>query len=276
MIFMSPLTPEMSVIKERLSTVWGAGDWSIIARIIEDGGRNFINRLGIKPGEKLLDVACGDGNLSIPAAKLGALVTGADLVPEWVAQARERAKADGLAIQFDAADAESMPYKDNEFDWVVSMFGAMFAPRPDVAATELLRVCKPGGKIAMANWTAEGFNGRMFKLAAQYVPPPPGVPPPIQWGNETVVRERFGNRVSEIQFKRVMLQESLPMPPADVVEHFNKYFGPTQMAFKALDQERQAKLREDLTNLWKEYNTATDGTTIVDAEYLQVVATKAG
>ena len=271
---MSSLTPEMSAIKERLSNIWSAGDWGMIARLIEDEGRNFINRLGIKPGDKVLDVACGDGNLSVPAAKLGAIVTGADLLPEWITQARKRADKERLSIRFDVADAEAMPYKDNEFDWVVTMFGAMFAPRPDVAAEELLRVCKPGGKIAMANWIPEGFVGKLFKLTAQYVPPPPGVPPPAQWGNEDIVRERFGSNVSDIKFKNVMLRESLPMSPPDVVEHFRQFFGPTKKAFEALDEEGQRKFREDFTNLYREYNIATDGTTEVDKEYLEVVATK--
>jgi ubiquinone/menaquinone biosynthesis C-methylase UbiE len=271
---MSSLTPEMSAIKERLSDVWSAGDWGIIARIIEDEGRNFINRLGIKPGDNVLDVACGDGNLSIPAAKLGAVVTGADLVPEWITQARKRADKERLSIKFDVADAEALPYRDNEFDWVVSMFGAMFAPRQDVAAEELLRVCKPGGRIAMANWTPEGFIGKFFRFSAEYVPPPPGVTSPLEWGKEDTVKKRFGSKVSDIRFNRLMLRQSLPMTPPDVADHFRQYFGPTKMTFQALDKEGQEKYREALISHWKENNIATDGTTAVDAEYLEVVATK--
>ncbi|MGH2575871.1 MAG: class I SAM-dependent methyltransferase [Ignavibacteria bacterium] len=271
---MSSISPEMQEIKEKMKATWATGDFGVIAKIIEDEGRNFINRLNIKPGDKVLDIACGNGNLSIPAAKLGAVVTGIDIVPDLIRQARQKSKTEGLNIQFDEGDAEAMPYKDNEFDTVVSMFGIMFAPRPDAAASEMLRVCKPGGRIAMANWTPEGFTGKMFKLSASHVPPPHGVPPPVLWGNEETAKQRLGDRVSNLKLKRVMLRENIPMSPPDVVEHFRQYFGPTQRTFMALDEEGQKKLRQDTIELWEKYNIAKDGTTMVDAEYLEVIATK--
>lgn len=271
---MSSLTPEMSLIKEKMKDAWSAGDFGVIAKIIEDEGRNFISRLNIKRGDRVLDVACGNGNLAIPAAKLGAEVTGVDIVSDLIRQARERAKAEGLNVQFHEGDAEAMPYKDNEFDLVVSMFGAMFCPRPDIATAELLRVCKRGGRIAMANWTPDGFTGKMFKLSASYVPPPPEVPPSVLWGDEEIVKVRFGGRVSDLKFRRLSLLMNIPMPPQTVVEHFKQYFGPTQKTFMALDEEGQKKYRNDYTKLWEEYNISKDGNTVVDSEYLEVIATK--
>lgn len=169
---MAELTPEMQIIKGKMKEVWSAGDFGVIAKILEEEGKNFIKRLNIKPGTKLLDVACGTGTLAIPAARAGAYVTGLDLVPDLIRQSKERAFAENLNAKFDVGDAEDLPYLDNEFDYVVSMFGAIFAPRPDVVANELLRVCKPGGTIAMANWTPNGFIGELFKLVASYAPPP--------------------------------------------------------------------------------------------------------
>jgi len=197
---MSTTQPEMESLKAKLKAVWMSGDFGEVAKHIEAGAEDFIARLALKPGVRLLDVACGSGNQSIPAAQAGAIVTGVDIAPNLLEQARARSASEGLSIQFDEGDAEKLPYDDAAFDVVVSMFGAMFAPRPELVASELVRVCRPGGKIVMANWTPEGFIGQMFKVTGKHVPPPPNMPSPVKWGDEATVRQRFGDSVSEIKF----------------------------------------------------------------------------
>lgn len=268
------MTTEMQALKSKLRGMWIAGDFGEIAKSIEAGAEEFIARLDLKPGTKVLDLACGTGNLAIPAAKTGAEVTGVDIAPNLIDQAITRAEAEGLSAKFEVGDAEDLPYEDASFDVVMTMFGAMFAPRPEVAASELKRVCRPGGLIAMANWTPEAFTGQMFKTNAKHVPPPPGMPSPILWGTEGAVRERFADGISDLQMKRRKITFTYPFGPADVVEHFRKYFGPTQKAFESLDADGQAALRSDLEALWKEHNRATDGTTDVESEYLEVRAVR--
>ena len=268
------MTTEMQALKSKLRATWIAGDFGVIARSIEEGGSAFVERLDLKPGMKVLDVACGTGNLALPAARMGADVTGVDIAPNLIEQAIVNAEREVLKAKFDVGDAEAMPYEDGEFDVVMTMFGAMFAPRPDVTAAELIRVTKPGGLIAMANWTPEAFTGAMFKTNAKHVPPPPAMSPPLQWGMEDMVRERFADGISKLEMRRVPIMFHLDMPPEDVVEHFRLYFGPTQKAFESLEADGQAALRSDLENLWKDYNRATDGTTQVESEYLEVKAIK--
>lgn len=268
------MTPEMESLKEKLRSTWIAGDFGVIARSIEIGAEDFVARLDMKPGMKVLDVATGTGNLALPAAKTGCEVTGIDIAPNLIDQAIERAKAESVVAKFEVGDAEALPYEDGSFDFVITMFGAMFAPRPDVTASELIRVCKPGGLIAMANWTPEAFTGQMFKLGAKHVPPPPGMPSPVLWGTEDAVRERLANGISDLQMTRRKIAFHYAMPPAEVVEQFRQYFGPTVVAFSKLDTEGQAALRSDLEALWTEHNQATDGTTVVESEYLEVRATK--
>jgi len=267
------MTTEMEALKTRLRDTWIAGDFGEIAKSIEAGAEDFVSRIDLKPGMRVLDVACGTGNLAIPAAKTGADVTGIDIAPNLIDQAKARAEAEGVKAKFDVGDAEALPYEDGSFDVVMTMFGAMFAPRPEVAASELKRVCSPGGLIAMANWTPDAFTGQMFKTNAKHVPPPP-MPSPILWGTEDAVRERFPDGVSDLQLNRKKITFIYPFGPADVVEHFRKYFGPTQKAFESLDEAGQAALRADLEQLWTENNRATDGTTEVESEYLEVRATR--
>jgi len=269
------MTPEMETLKGKLRGMWIAGDFGEIAKSIEHGAVEFVDRLSLKPGMKVLDVACGTGNLAIPAAKTGATVTGIDIAPNLIEQAIERAKAEGVDAKFEVGDAEALPYADGEFDVVMTMFGAMFAPRPDVTASELIRVTKPGGTIAMANWTPGAFTGQMFKTGAKHVPPPPGMPSPVLWGTEDAVRERLGDRVKDLSMTPTKIVFTYPFGPTEVVEHFRKYFGPTQKQFEMLDENGQAALRSDLVGLWESANEATDGTTRVESEYLRVIATKA-
>jgi ubiquinone/menaquinone biosynthesis C-methylase UbiE len=185
----------METLKGKLKTTWEAGDFSEIAKHIETVAEQFVERLEIKPGMKVLDVACGSGNLAVNAAKKGADVTGVDIADNLVESAKQRAEAMGLEIKFEQGDAEAMPYPNNTFDVVMTMFGAMFAPRPEVAASELVRVCKPGGIIAMANWTPDGHAGQMFKLSGKYIPPP-NLPPPVLWGVPEEVAMLFGDTIS--------------------------------------------------------------------------------
>ncbi|HVQ37801.1 MAG TPA: methyltransferase domain-containing protein [Pyrinomonadaceae bacterium] len=271
---MSAMNPEMELLKTRLKGMWMSGDFGEVAKHIEGGAEEFIARLELKPGDRVLDVACGSGNLSIPAARAGAVVTGLDIAPNLLEQARARAAAAGLAIQFDEGDAESLPYDDAAFDVVVSMFGAMFAPRPERVAAELVRVCRPGGRIAMANWTPEGFVGEMFKITGQHVPPPPSMPSPLKWGDETTVRERLSDGIADLKLVKRMCPFNYPIPPAEVVESFRMYYGPTRRAFEALDAPGQDALRSDLEQLWAKHNQATDNTTFGEGEYLEVVATR--
>src|SRR5215813_10673894 len=269
------MTPELEALKSKLRSTWTAGDFGQIAKAYTKGAEQFVERLQLQPGIKFLDVACGNGNMAIPAARAGAIVTGMDLAPDMVQQARERAQQEAVEAKFAEGDVEALLYDDQTFDVVATMFGAMFAPRPGLTASELMRVCRPGGRIAMANWTPVGFIGQMFKTTAAHVPPPAGMPSPVLWGVEETVKERFGRGVSQLDAHPRNITFAFPFPPADVVEHFRNYYGPTQKAFGALDENGQAALRRDLEQLWSAHNRATDGTTDVESQYLEVIATKA-
>ena len=271
---MKTIIPDVETLKSRLRATWMAGDYGLIAKSTEAGAEEFIDRLELRPGTRLLDVACGSGNLAIAAARIGATATGVDIAPNLLEEGRERASAEGLTIQFDEGDAEQLPYEDASFDVVVSMFGAMFAPRPEMAAAELVRVCRSGGRIAMANWTPAGFAGQVFRIMGKHVPPPPGVPPPVEWGVESVVIERFHDGVADLKMTERMCPIRYPFPPPEVVEYFRTYFGPVHQAFAALDADGQASLRRDLEQLWSDHNRAEDGTTHVEGEYIEVIAVK--
>lgn len=273
---MNTLTPEMESFKVCLKATWMAGDFTQIARSYESGAAEFIARLNPAQGAYVLDVACGTGNLAIPAARMGAVVTGVDIVTNLLEQGRSRAKAEGLTIQFDEGDAEQLPYNDASFDIVVSMFGIMFAPRPEKAVQELIRVCRTGGRIALANWTPTGFIGQIFKTTAAHVPPPPLMQSPVLWGDEGIVHERLRENISDLRLTRRLISFKFPFAPADVVEFWRIYYGPTQRAFEALttNPEKQAALRRNLERLWLEHNQAKDNTTHVESEYLEVIAIK--
>jgi SAM-dependent methyltransferase len=269
------MTTEMETLKKKLRATWTAGDFAEIAKSIEQGANDFVGRLDLKPGMSILDVACGNGNTAIPAAAVGADVTGVDIAPYLIEQAIDRAEQAGVAAEFDVGDVEDLPYDDAIFDVVLTMFGAMFAPRPDVTAGELIRVCRPGGLIAMANWTPEGFIGQMFKLTGKHVPPPAGMPSPVLWGDENSVRDRLANGVVDLQMIRRKIDFIFSFSPAETVEHFRMYYGPTQKAFETLDGRGQSALRSDLELLWSQHNRVSDGTTRVESEYLEVKAIKA-
>jgi SAM-dependent methyltransferase len=269
------MTPEMSALKARLKAIWMAGDYGNFARYLEPGALEFLARLQVAPGTSMLDVGCGAGQIAIPAAHAGVRVTGVDIAANSIGQARARAHTEGVDVRFEEGDAEALDFPDASFDLVVSLIGAMFAPRPELVAAELVRVCRPSGRIVMANWTPEGFVGQMFKTIGKYVPPPPLMPSPLLWGSETVVRERFRHGIAALQLTSRMYPFAYPFAPAEVVEHFRTYYGPANRAFSALDASGQADLRRDLEQLWTQHNRATDGTTRYEAEYLEVVAVRA-
>jgi SAM-dependent methyltransferase len=269
------LTTDLKQLKDGMRRTWMAGDFGQIARYAEKSALEFVDRLNIVPGMRVLDVACGTGNTAIPVAKKGAQVTGVDIAPNLLEQARARASAEGVSASFEEGDAEQLPFADGSFDLVISMFGAMFAPRPDKVAAELVRVCRPSGHIAMANWTPDGFAGEMFRAAVKYLPPPDGIPAPVLWGDEKVVRERFGSTVSQIKATRQGINMEFPFPPRQVVQLFRDYFGPVHMAFARLDPPQQQAYAADLENLWTERNESKDGHTQIQNAYLEVFATRA-
>jgi 2-polyprenyl-3-methyl-5-hydroxy-6-metoxy-1,4-benzoquinol methylase len=263
-------------LKQSMQAMWMAGDFGVVAKTISGEAEAFAGRLPIEAGARVLDVACGTGNTALPLARRGAVVTGVDIATNLLEQARERAAAEGLAITFDAGDAEGLPYEAGSFDAVVSMFGAMFAPRYKLVAAELGRVVRPGGLLAMANWNPGSFTGQMFKVGARHVAPPAGIAPPVQWGDEAAVRERLEPYFEEIQTELMPVDFDLPTNAAGAVAFFRRYFGPTQMAFSRLDEAGQAALAADLEALWAGANAAEDPEhrVLIHNQYLQVTAVR--
>lgn len=264
---------EADALTARVQSTWTSGDFGRIAHSYERGAAEFIARLELEPGDEVLDVACGTGNLALPAARAGATVTGVDIAPNLIVQAKARAVEEKQSILFDVGDAEAMAYADDEFDIAVSMFGAMFAARPERAASELLRVVRPGGRIAMANWTPMGFIGEMLKTTQHYAPAPAGVLSPLQWGTDYAVRERLGPGARTIETRQRLIALEFPLDPASVVNEFITWYGPTLRAYASLDFDGREALRRDLETLWSENNRATDGSTYVESEYLEVLVT---
>jgi ubiquinone/menaquinone biosynthesis C-methylase UbiE len=267
-------TPEIDGLKARLKATWMAGDYDRFSRYMEQGARIFYEQLDVSAGCQMLDVACGSGQVALWAARDGVRVTGVDIAPNLIARAQARARAEGLNARFVAGDAEALPFEAASFDVVTSLFGAMFAPRPEVVARELLRVCSPGGTIAMGNWTPEGFVGQMFKTLTRFIAPS-GMPAPVLWGDETVVRERLGHGVSDLNMTRRQYRFAYAFSPAEVVELFRQYYGPTSRAFAGLDEAAARELRHELVTLWSANNRGGEELTEVAAEYLEVVAIRA-
>jgi len=268
-------TNEMLQLKTRLKSTWMAGNYDVFSRYMEPDAQLFYRRIGVQLGQQFLDVGCGAGQLALVAARAGAHVTGCDISTNWLERARQRAALERLDVRFEEGDAEALPYADCQFDVVASLIGAMFAPQPDLVASELLRVCRPGGIIAMANWTAQGFVGQMFKLISKYIAPN-GMPSPLLWGDEQVVRERFHNGTLNIRCTPRFYQFEYPFPPETVVEFFRENYGPMTRAFACLEPERQTHLKTELVALWTSNNRAEGNSTIVDAEYLEAIAHRGG
>lgn len=259
----------------RARAVWSGADFLPIARSFATGAAEFVARLGLRPGESVLDVACGTGNLAIPAARAGARVSGVDIAPNLIAEAQLEARSAGLSIAFEVGDAEALPYRDGQFDTTVTMFGAMFAYRPDRAAAELVRVTRSGGRIAMANWTPGSVIGDLLRAHVAVVPPPAGVPSALLWGDEATVRARFGQTVSALSGTLRSLELRFSLPPAAVTELFASNYGPTVATLAAAGPEGRQQLRDSLTRLFTEHNRATGTGTVISGEYLDVRATLA-
>jgi len=253
-------------------SVWSAGDLPRLAPAFADGAEEFIGRLALRPGEEVLDVACGTGGAAMVAARAGARVTGVDIAGNLIARARDAARLAHSTVRFDVADAEALPHEAGRFDATITLFGAMFAYRPERAAAELLRVTRAGGRIAMANWTPDGLLGRMHRMQEDLAPRPAAAPSPLAWGREEVVRERLGNRVTSLSCVRRTLELRFPFPPAAVTELFTSCYGPTVVTLRATGPAGRSRLRGGLTELFEAYNLATDDATRIAAEYLDVQA----
>lgn len=269
-------TADMEALKLRQKNTWMSGDYAKFAIYLADGASDFLANCRIPTSATVLDVACGAGQTALPMARKGNKVTGIDIATNLVEEARKRAKTEGLPIQFDEGDAEQLPYEDASFDVVFSLIGAMFAPQPEKVAAEFARVCRPGGRIIMGNWTPNGFVGQMFKTLSAHVPPPQGIPAPSRWGDETTVQERLGEYVSDLKMTRRLYPFKYPFSVPEVVEFFFKFYGPTNRGYQSLDARGQAALRHDLEQVWARHNQATDGTVYLDSEYLDVQAVRRG
>lgn len=263
-------TPEQKA-RARSKATWESGDFGVVAKYIEPAAAEFMSRLPLRPGQRVLDVACGTGNLATLAARAGCTTTGLDIAVNLLSQARARANAENLQIDFREGDAESLPFPDNHFDAVVSMFGVMFTAHPDLAASELVRVCRPGSFIALANWTPQGLIGENFRIVARHVAPPPNAISPLLWGDEATVRERLAPHARELRLTPRIARMHYPFSPAQTVEFFRQFYGPTLRAFASLDDAARTRLRDDLEAMFATHNKATDGSTEVHAEYLEVI-----
>lgn len=264
-------TPEQRM-RARCKAMWESGDFGIVAKYNDPAAAEFMSRLPLQRGQRALDIACGTGNLAILAARAGCVTSGIDIASNLILQARARAAAEGLQIDFREADAEELPFPDASMDIVVSMYGLMFAPRPERAAAEALRVCRSDGTIALANWTPEGFIGENFRRVARHVPVTPCSISPLLWGDEFAVRERLGKEIKDLRMTRRIARLRYPFPPAQTVDFFRQFYGPTLRAFSSLDCEGQCKLHADLEDMFATHNRSKDGGTEVEAEYLEVVA----
>jgi len=268
-----PAQIDLKALKTRQHGAWSSGDYAIVGTTLQIVGEELCEALDLRSGQKVLDVAAGNSNVTLAAARRWCDVVSTDYVPSLLERGRIRAAAEGLSVEFKQADAEALPFADATFDAVVSTFGVMFTPNQDKAAAELLRVCKTGGKIGMANWTPDGFIGQLFKTLGKHLPPPAGAKSPALWGTRARITEMFGTAAASIEAE-----------PRNYVfryrsaEHFlyvfKTYYGPVLKAFAALDEGAQQGLRNDMLALIGKMNRAEDGTMVVPSEYLEIVIAK--
>jgi SAM-dependent methyltransferase len=263
---------DLSAIKERQRRTWASGDYSAIGARIALMAERLVESAGLRAGDAVLDVATGTGNAAIAAARCGCEVTGVDYVEGLLERGRERAAAEGLSVTFTEGDAERLPYLDDSFDAVLSCVGVMFTPDHEQAAAELVRVCRAGGRIALANWTPTGFVGAMFRTVAAHVPPPPGLRPPGLWGTEEHLRHLFGDAVSEVTITRREFVFRF-RSPTEFVEVFRSYYGPVRKTFDALDQRARDQLSTDLAALADRHDRESGPSIALPSEYIEAIAT---
>ncbi|MEU4531094.1 class I SAM-dependent methyltransferase [Micromonospora ureilytica] len=268
------IAPDLIAVKARQQVTWASGDYGAVAALIHPISELLVTAADLSAGARVLDVATGSGNAAIAAARCGCIVTGVDYVPELLERGKARAAAERLPITFVTGDAERLAYADGTFDAVLSVVGVMFAPDQERAATELVRVCRPGGTVALAAWTPQGFIGDLFRTVGRHVPPPAGLRPPAEWGDEGRVRELLGAAVSELRAVRREFVFRFGTPE-EFADFFRVNYGPTLKAFEALPEERRPDLHADLVELARTHNRATDATVRIPAEYLEVVAQRA-
>jgi SAM-dependent methyltransferase len=265
--------PDYGAIKTKQNAAWASGDYAIVGTTLQIVGEDLAEALDLRSGQTVLDVAAGNGNFTLAAARRWAEVTSSDYVPALLARGKERAAADRLTVTYREADAEDLPFAEAAFDVVASTFGVMFTPNQDKAAAEMLRVCRSGGKIGLANWTPESFIGALFKVIGGYMPPPAGVKSPALWGTRARLDEMFGAGAKEI----AVTQKSFAFryrSPEHWLDIFRTYYGPLHKTFGALDGEKQAALERDVLDLIARFNVASDGTMVAPADYLEVVITR--
>jgi SAM-dependent methyltransferase len=269
----APLTPDLAAVKQRQQQAWASGDYHAIAARIHVVAERLVDAADLHAGWRVLDVATGSGNAAIAAARLGVVAVGVDYVPSLLERARGRAEAEGLSVGFVEGDAEALPFEDASFDAVTSVFGAMFAPYHERAAAELLRVARPGGTIALASWTPDGFLGEFFRTMSKHVPPPAGVRSPMLWGTESHLRSLFGDDVSSLRSAERTF--TFRFTSADeFVSSFRRWYGPTLKAFESLDAGRSEALERDLRRLANRHDRLGTDAIAIPATYLEVVATR--
>ena len=265
--------PDFAAIKQRQQATWASGDFAVIGTTLQIVGESLAEAVDVCAGERVLDVAAGNGNATLAAARRFAQVTSTDYVPALLDKGRERARAEGLAVQFQVADAEQLPFDDGGFDVVLSTFGVMFAPDHAQSAAEMARVCRPGGRIGLANWTPDSLVGRMFKVLGRHIPPPAGVQPPSLWGMQTHVQTLFGERAA-VTLVTPRLFNFRYRSAAHFIEVFRNWYGPVHKAFAALPADKAEALEHDLTELLNSLNRAGATSLVVPSEYLEIVVTR--
>lgn len=265
------LSPDYAAIKQRQKTVWSSGDYAVLGTTLQIVGENLCEAVDLRAGSKVLDVAAGNGNATLAAARRFAHVTSTDYVAALLDRGRERAAAEHLQVEFRDADAEALPFADGSFDVALSTVGVMFAPHQEKAAAEMTRVVRRGGRIGLANWTPDGFIGQVLKVVGRYLPPPPGLRPPVRWGTQQGLHELFpGQQVQATQRDFMFRYES----PRHWVDVFRAYYGPVHRAFAALAPEQQERLERDILDLLATFNRGGDETLLVPGAYLEVVITR--
>jgi ubiquinone/menaquinone biosynthesis C-methylase UbiE len=266
--------PDFEAIKSKQIAAWASGNYARIGTTLQVVGEELAEAMDLSPGVRVLDIAAGNGNASLAFARRWCDVTSTDFVESLLEQGKARAEAEALDIVFKVADAEWLPFEDGAFDAVVSTFGAMFTPNQQATATEMLRVCRSGGRIGLANWTPDGFIGQMFKVLGQYVTPPPGLQSPAVWGTDSWIRSIFSEDAKDISISPKFFVFRY-LTPAHFVDFFRTYYGPVHKAFLSLDQDNQQALYAELIATIFRFNTATDGTMRVPGEYAETIIVKA-